>query len=190
MSPGGWTFFLAMLSCLLPLFRLPVSYFRSVLSPPLFVSLSFSLFLSLSLSLPLSPSLSLSLTARLFQAVGPSDTSADVICERLSRHMSRDQLVRINWWQRLTAGVHPNILSYCPQVGHHRAWFVLSCVCPKNAPSLKSCALRNRVNLTCRMAPRCDRLIIGVLFSSSSFWRTPAPIRGTVSDQGPPPSGN
>ncbi|CAM9827984.1 unnamed protein product, partial [Ectocarpus fasciculatus] len=49
-------------------------------------------------------------------AVGPSDTSADVICERLSRHMSRDQLVRINWWQRLTAGVDPNILSYCPQV--------------------------------------------------------------------------
>ncbi len=30
--------------------------------------------------------------------------------------MSRNQLVRINWWQRLTAGVHPNILSYCPQV--------------------------------------------------------------------------
>ena len=33
--------------------------------------------------------------------------------------MSRNQLIRINWWQRLTAGVHPNILSYCPQV-HHR----------------------------------------------------------------------
>ncbi|CAM9330439.1 unnamed protein product, partial [Hapterophycus canaliculatus] len=52
-------------------------------------------------------------------ACGPSDTAADVICERLSRHMSRNQLIRLNWWQRLTAGVHPNILSYCPQDNNH-----------------------------------------------------------------------
>lgn len=50
------------------------------------------------------------------QACGPSDTAADVICLRLAQHMSTDQLVRINWWQRLAASVHPHILPYCPQV--------------------------------------------------------------------------
>ncbi|CAM9860916.1 unnamed protein product, partial [Discosporangium mesarthrocarpum] len=48
-------------------------------------------------------------------ACAPSDTAADVIAQRLSQYLSPQELLRLNWWQRLVASVNPLLLPYCPQ---------------------------------------------------------------------------
>jgi helicase MOV-10 len=45
-------------------------------------------------------------------ACAPSDAAADVLCERLSRHLTRSQLFRLNWWQRLSASVPAKLRPY------------------------------------------------------------------------------
>ena len=46
-------------------------------------------------------------------ACAPSDAAADVLCKRLSKYYTRDELFRLNWWQRLTASVPVELLDYC-----------------------------------------------------------------------------
>lgn len=45
-------------------------------------------------------------------AVAPSDVAADIICERLAQHLSPDQLLRLNWFQRRLESIKPALLKY------------------------------------------------------------------------------
>lgn len=38
-------------------------------------------------------------------ACAPSEAAADVLCDRLSRHLTRTELFRLNWWQRTSASL-------------------------------------------------------------------------------------
>lgn len=49
-------------------------------------------------------------------ACAPSDAAADVICERLSKHFTTQQLFRLNWWQRTTTSIPIKLRPYCYDV--------------------------------------------------------------------------
>jgi helicase MOV-10 len=49
-------------------------------------------------------------------ACAPSEAAADVLCERLSRHLNRAQLFRLNWWQRTSASVPARLRPFCYDV--------------------------------------------------------------------------
>ena len=57
-----------------------------------------------------------SLPERRILACAPSDAAADVICERLAKHLSPLQLFRLNWWQRISASVPAKLRPYCHDV--------------------------------------------------------------------------
>ena len=45
-------------------------------------------------------------------ACAPSDAAADVLCERLARYLSPQQLFRLNWWQRVSASMPAKLRPY------------------------------------------------------------------------------
>ena len=49
-------------------------------------------------------------------ACAPSDAAADVICERLAKHLNPAQMLRLNWWQRISASVPVKLRPYCLDV--------------------------------------------------------------------------
>lgn len=51
-------------------------------------------------------------------ACAPSDAAADVLCERLSLHLDRSKLFRLNWWQRVSASVPTNLRRFCYEVNN------------------------------------------------------------------------
>lgn len=71
-------------------------------------------------------------------ACAPSDAAADVICERLARHLSTAQLFRLNWWQRVSASMPAKLRPYTldvndifemPSLAQLKSFQVIVCNC-------------------------------------------------------------